>query len=168
MKRNSIFLEAINNFLQDLLKDATKALLAFLFTSVFSITSASIMLFLLRFLHRFEIPVTIPVSLLVLAVLVPVVTILGFQRLVKKRKSQKVMRVHLDGIQFVSRRQDNTVVPLCPNCRSEMLSIDNEEDNAARVIFGQRARYIYLCKCGKQIVSSIPPFELSGLFQEEV
>lgn len=168
MKRNNKFLEAINSLLQDFLKDATKALIVFLFTSVFSMTATSIILMVLRFLHKLEISITIPVSLLLIAVLVPVFSILSFQSLAKKRKSQRIIRVHLDGIQFVSRRQNNTVVPLCPICRSEMLSIYNEADNATRVIFGQRAQYIYACKCGHQIVSNIPPSELSSLVQEYV
>jgi hypothetical protein len=171
MKQNNKFLQAITSLFQDFLKDGTKALISFLFTNILNITGTSIILvalgILLSFLRWLEIPITIPVFLLLITVLVPVAAILGFQRLYKKRQSQRVIRVHSDGIEFVSRRQDNTILPVCPKCRSEMLEICNEEDNAARVIFGQQPRYIYVCKCGHQIVSSVSLSDLLTLIQKD-
>ena len=172
--------KALSSFLQNYFKKATEILLAFIAKVFWNIYGASIILTLsialIGLANWLKIPITIPTYAIGIAVFIIIVGILSAQKISKKIRGRlSHSSVLYKGLLWEYDKFVNITGPLCPDCKKP-LSISgngfNEQfENAADVIFGQKPIYVYKCPCGSMFNQSMSPTELvravSDLLQEE-
>lgn len=164
-------LKALDTIIQDYLKDAIKALLAFLAKVFLNIYGASVLLLLstllLGLINWLKIPITIPAYVVGVMFVSIVCGVLIIQRLHKKLEF-KQCEIEYDGLLWKVDENNSVFGPLCPKCKKEMTITDRQFDNAADVIFGSTPEYIFTCCCGHKVNGSVPPSEMARMAQNKV
>ncbi len=165
------FLKALDTIVQDYLKDAIKALLAFLAKIFLNIYGASILLLLstllLGLINWLKIPITIPAYAVGVMFVLIVCGVLIVQRL-RRKLEFKEREVEYEGLLWKVNDSNSVFGPLCPKCKKEITTTYKQFDNAADVIFGSTPEYIFTCCCGYKVNGSVPPSEMARMAQNKV